>query len=214
MALRQITYGWAAMVTLLIAPTIAAAESPGFLHSKYPNKVHAVQTTTHVLTVTGSEAKCTTLNFDSTTKTAPTSELTITPTYSGCTAFGLPATITPNGCTYRLAQPEGSEDNWKGGFAIKCPEGKKIVITATSIFGTCVVEVGEQTPTGIVSYENETFGTGFNLAFSLSGIKDKVTTSSGVCPLTVGEHTNAIYKGGSYAESLEGGLLAIGDVPS
>ena len=185
-------------------------ESGKFLHSKYPNKVHAIQTTKHVLTTTGSEVKCGAVNFDGTTKTGPASELILTPTFSDCVAYGFAATITANGCTYRLAQPKGFEDEWEGGFAIKCPEGKKIVITVNNVFAQCTVEIGEQTPTGTVAYENETFGTGFNLAFSFSNVKDNVVISSGLCPLTKGEHATSTYTGASTAESLEGGLLAIG----
>jgi hypothetical protein len=204
-------YGLVAIAALLLSPTFSAgAEEPGFLHSKYPNKVHAVPATNHVLVVTGSKAECTTMDFDSTTKTGPAKELTVTPTFSGCTAFGFAATITTNGCTYQLAQPKGFEDEWEGGFAIKCPEGKKIVIKVDNVFAKCTVEIGEQTPTGNVAYENETFAAGFSLSFNFTNIKDKVATSSGLCPLIAGEHANATYNGSSTAEALEGGLLAIG----
>ena len=211
MRFRHLLFGLVLTAALLVPPASEAAVGPGdFLFSGYPNKAHAVQTTQHVLTVTGSKVECATVSFDSATQSGPASELTLTPTYSGCTAFGSSGTVTTNGCTYRLTQPEGVSDEWEGGFAIKCPEGKKIVISVSNKFLTCTVEIGEQMPTGTVTYNNDTVNGEIDLAFELSAIKDKVATSSGLCPLTAGEHTNSAYSGGSTAEAAEGWSVSIG----
>jgi hypothetical protein len=211
MSFGKLLCGLAAVAALLTVPASAAAFGPGdFLFSKYPNKAHAVQTTKHVLAITGSTMECSTINLDSATQSGPASELTLTPTYSGCTAFGFAATITTNGCTYRLAQPEGISDEWEGGFSIKCPEGKKIVIKVDNVFAKCTVEIGEQTPTGNVAYENDTANGEVDLAFSFTKLEDNVVTSSGNCPLVLGKHTNSTYSGASAAEAAEGGNVLIG----
>lgn len=213
MSLRRFLCGLMAVASLLAVPASAAAIGPGeFLFSTYPNKAHAVQTTKHVLTLTGFEATCKVVNLDSSTLSGPATELTLTPTYSECTAFGFGgATVATNGCTYKLNQPEGAADAWEGGFAIACPEGKKITITVSVPFiAKCKVEIGPQATSGTVDYENDTAAGEIDIAFALSGIDDTVLESTGSCPLTLGKHENATYTGGSTAEAAEGGSLAVG----
>jgi hypothetical protein len=56
------------------------------------------------------------------------STLTVTPSYSGCKVGERSATVTTNGCTYRLHMGEGAEDSYPGTFDIVCPEGKQLEV--------------------------------------------------------------------------------------
>ena len=192
--------------------TLSVGASGGqFLHSKYPNSAHAVQAETHVFKVDGQEATCKTVELNGATQNGPAFELTLTPTYKECTVFGFAnSSINANGCTYLLTQPGGAADSWEGGFQLKCPAGKKIVIEATPFGSTCKVEIGEQTPTGGVSYENDTAEEEVDLTLALSGVKSTTVTDNGSCPLNgTGERNNSTYGGGSTAAAASGGGTVI-----
>jgi hypothetical protein len=191
-----------------VASSVAA---PGeFSASKYPNALHAAPGSNLIFTVEGSAAECNKAELDSANLSGASKELSLTPTYSECNVFGLPgATITPNGCTYGLGQPEGSGDFWSGGLAIKCPAGKKIVIAGTSGFGNCTVEVGEQSGLSKVEYENQTANAHLGLTFAVSKLSATVTVSNGVCPVNLGEKKNATLTGPASGEAKEGGSLLI-----
>lgn len=79
-------------------------------------------------------------------------EITLTPEYTGCKAFGFAtADVKHNGCTYTLTTPTkivGGVTWHPSQIHVICPAGKKIEITPTS-FGAsvCTVSIGEQTPT-------------------------------------------------------------------
>jgi len=100
--------------------------------------------------------ECTTATFSSVHSTETSgqiNELTVTPTYTGCTAFGFAtAHVKTNGCTYTFTTPTdiGVETvTWDASQVhILCPESKKIEITPTS-FGVsvCTQSVAAQTPT-------------------------------------------------------------------
>lgn len=185
-----------------------------FLHSKYSNSATAVQNESHVFKVDGQSATCKSVELNGATLNGPTTELALTPTYKECTVFGFAnSTINPNGCTYRLTQPEGSADKWAGPFKIKCPAGKKLVIEATPFGSTCKVEIGEQTLASGVTYENKTAEEKIGLTLSLSGVKSTTAIDNGICPLTgTGERNNSTYAGGSTASAVSGGGMTV-DVP-
>jgi len=111
---------------------------------------------THTFTAEpGLHATCTHALYKS--SATPTSgainEITLTPEYTGCSAFGFAtAHVKHNGCTYTLTTPtklKAGEVTWgKEQIHVVCPEGKKIEITPTS-FGVspCTGFIGSQTPT-------------------------------------------------------------------
>jgi hypothetical protein len=110
------------------------------------------------LTTNHGEVSCTTTTLaakQATETGGVVSEITFTPTYSGCTAFGFATTdIKPNGCTYTFDSPTslgGGQVTWSGASQIHlvCPTGKAIEVTPTS-FGVsvCTQSLPPQTPTG------------------------------------------------------------------
>jgi hypothetical protein len=104
----------------------------------------------HVFTFSAGNARCTESTASGTQTTGVTSsEITITPKYGGCTAFGfIGATIDVNGCDYRFTP------NANPYLHITCGE-KPIEVTTP----TCVVTVGSQTVNSGVSYINGGAGT-------------------------------------------------------
>jgi len=149
---------------------------------------------THIFTVTGSEVKCTNITYTGTTGGTTTTSQMVTPKYEGCTAFGLPAHVTVNNCTYNLTigTPSGNTTHMERVNAgLPC----EITILAKNIFGECHVEITEQTVNGI-TFTNDG-GSAIIVTINAGGISDHVTESNGVCPLTKGTHTNATYTGES-----------------
>jgi len=158
------------------------------------------QTTSHKFTVTGSSVTCTTAKFTGKTEALTTTTQKAHPEYSGCTAFGfVGATVNTAGCQYVFHANTGTVD------LTSCTSGE-IVITASSVFGKCVIEIPNQN--GI---NGQTFSTGgvapnrdVVVTTNSTNIKDTVTTSTGICPLAVGSHTNATYTGTTTVDPASG----------
>jgi len=146
----------------------------------------------HVWTVTGSSLKCNKIVYEGSTEGSETTSQTVTPSYSECTSFGLPSIITNNNCKLRFTATTDKE----GGHADAHLEGPEctLTITAKNIFGECITELTPQTIK--VHYVNNVSPEGLTWQFTSGGtMTDHVTKSTGVCPLTVGTHTNASYTG-------------------
>ena len=155
----------------------------------------------HVFTVTGSNTQCKKITFAGKTEGTETTSQSVHPTYSECTAFGLPATVSVTNCKFVLTADGISHlvktDTSPGA------EACAIHIEASSIFGKCKVTVTEQT--NEVTYS--TNGAHIDVTIHDLKVSDHVTESTGVCPLTVGTHTNASYTGKSTVQA-EGGTIA------
>ena len=149
---------------------------------------------THIFTVTGSQAKCTNITYTGTTGGTTTTSQVVTPHYTGCTAFGMPATITNKNCQYNLTvgTPSGNTVHME---RINAAEACEIVIKASNIFGECLVDVDQQTVRGLTYFNDG--GSAIIVGINASGLSDNVTKSWGVCPLTTGKHSNATYTGES-----------------
>ena len=125
------------------------------------------KTSVHTLTVEpGLAVECTHALYSGSAAvvSGAVNELTLTPEYTGCKAFGFAtAHVKHNGCTYTLTTPtklKTGEVTWgKEQIHVVCPEGKKLEITPTS-FGVsvCTASVGSQTPSAghLVSRNGET----------------------------------------------------------
>jgi len=79
------------------------------------------------------------------------SEVTVTPTYSECKAFGLfNVPITTNGCRYTLNAGTKTGTTFAGSVSIACPAGKIIEIEAPG----CTTTVGSQSNIGGITLTN------------------------------------------------------------
>ncbi len=145
--------GWKAIPMLLIAVFAwgaTAANAAEFKAEKYP----AVLTGTQLGTGTGATPgeSATILSFEGQMTecgsggftgelTKASSQVSITQFGAGCTAFGfMSASLSWNGCNYRLNIGSGSGDSYSGTFDFVCPEGAKIAITS----GNCEIQIGAQ----------------------------------------------------------------------
>jgi hypothetical protein len=152
----------------------------------------------NVFTTTAGTVKCTTTTFKGTVAVTETSEASVAPTYAGCTAFGFPAHIDVNGCTFLLkigAATTGTAD-------VVCPAGQEITVTATtsSVNSTlkCTVHVPAQTNLGTVTYSNTGAGATREVlvAVNLAGnVKYSHTAGTGLGACTSGSAATGSYKG-------------------
>ncbi len=112
------------------------------------------QVTTSLAEDKGPKVKCTQTTFESTEQfkqgtQVTTDELTVTPVYSGCTAFGQNATVKMNGCHYTATG--ASTPALTADVDVVCATaGKQIEIT-TAI---CQVKVPPQTTSGHITFAN------------------------------------------------------------
>jgi hypothetical protein len=183
---------------------VSSASAKEFHASVASASLTGSQATSHKFTVTGSSITCTTATFTGTASNVKTSETQeMHPEYSGCTAFGfVGATINTAGCQYLFNANKTTVD------LKSCTGGATgaIVVTASSAFGKCVMEVPNQT--GINGQSFTTQGTSPNrdilVTSNSNNIKDSVTLSTGICPLTVGSHTNGTYTGTTTVKAATG----------
>jgi hypothetical protein len=142
----------AAIVALAALPSTAFA-APEFEAGEDPATVSGEQVEGgHVLTLKSGEAECggTTLTGE---LDQPSAALTVAPAYSGCTLFGLAATVKTEGCLYEFhAGEETKENEFKGTMDIECPKEHAIVITAASEM--CKIKIGSQSGLSGVVYKS------------------------------------------------------------
>jgi hypothetical protein len=146
----------AALVVTAWAASLGQANSTtAFTAAKYPAVGTGVEEgTPNHFVVTGATLHCPNggSTFEATLSGQSTS-LTVTPHYTNCTGpLGAPATVVLNGCHYEFTSGVHTAANGHvhGSVHIRCPAGKRIEVTA----GNCRTHVGEQTPTGTVTYKN------------------------------------------------------------
>jgi hypothetical protein len=112
--------------------------------------------------------KCTNVHYVGTAQAQLETQLTVTPSYSGCTAFNLTTDVYFEGCTYTFTlipgtfgdgkQPKGTavgQTHTKGPVHIECPEGTAITIQPTEGGNVkCTISIQPQTPSGEVDTKN------------------------------------------------------------
>src|SRR6059036_2059114 len=90
----------AALAVTAVAASAAQATTT-FTAGSTSGTITGTQTTKQVFTTNAGKVECTTAHQEGKFTAASFTTLTVTPTYSGCTAFGfIGATVTMNGCTY------------------------------------------------------------------------------------------------------------------
>lgn len=202
--------GLAIVAVLAMSAVVAqAASAAEFTAENYTASLSGEQVGEHVFTVEGNTVKCPTAVFSGSLAAASSEVTNVSAKYGNeeakCTAFGfLSATVKMNGCTYNFKVNSGSEDNFTGTAALKCPTGAKVTIVA----GTCEATVGEKT-TGGATVNQEVGPINYVNMTNTPTSKNDVTvnpaatnvvadkTKDGIgCPFNgTGEVTNASYSG-------------------
>ena len=124
----------------------------------------------------------------------PASDLSITPTYSACKAFGFneDADVKFEGCTYTLTLERkvfygtgGNKTHTHGPWDIVCPPNKTIVIEPTdSKAVVCTIKIEAQTPTTpLTDQKNENTGTEQLVLFTstVKGLSWEIIGGGGKC---------------------------------
>jgi hypothetical protein len=178
------TIGIAMVAVLALSAVVAsAANAANFTASKYPTAGTATSEAGNddFKTEAGS-VECH-AHFHVAALTEPSKTVTVTPTYSGCKAFGfLNATVHMNGCDYIFYSEGGRVD-------LNCPAGSgPIVITA----GTCEASIAGQANLTTVDLANS--GSGISAQATVTGIKYTVLKDGIACPFSgTGAKTGASY---------------------
>lgn len=197
--------GLAIVAALALSAVVASAASASkFQSANYPAKITGSQVGEHVFTIESElKTKCKKATFEG-SLSAASETLTITPTYSECTSFGISSTIKFNECTYVFhAGAELSANHFAGTTDVSCPAGKVITITTA----TCEVQVGAQTGLGSLEYVNEASGK-VTVKANVTGIKYNKTKDGFLCPLNgTGTKEDGKYEGETLTEGNNGNIF-------
>lgn len=188
----------AALAISAVAASLASADS--FTAESAPAIYTGSQQTANVLTTTVGTQKCTTTTFKGTVNATSTTTVSVSPSYSGCTAFGFPSDYDVNGCEY-LFHISPTAGVTTGTVALVCPAGKEITITAKSSVTNptlkCTIHTPAQSGLGTVTYKNVGAGATREILFelNLTGIKYTHTAGTGLGACTSGSATSGTYTG-------------------
>jgi hypothetical protein len=184
----------AALCTLGSVTTSSAFAAAGeFTIGTSPAAITAEQKVQEVITVKNTAGspvsiKCSIATFEGTASTANTTDITLTPTYSGCTLGGLAATVKMNGCKYTLT---GSAAQTAILDIVGCTIGKTITITK----GNCTIAIGEQNNLSHFIFINEGSASEMDLLAqeTVGGMKSTQTGSE--CPAPGATQSDGTYSG-------------------
>jgi hypothetical protein len=127
--------------------------------------------------------KCTSAIFDASYAGTTASELTVTPTYTGCTAAGQKAEVKTTGCTYTITTPtEVSVDFFDAKAHLTCGAKSIEIIVPTA---GCSVFIAAQTAGGEIDFTNVTSGSAnqddITLQWTVTALY--TTVGGGICGL-------------------------------
>jgi len=149
---------------------------------------------------TAGSVECEKATYHGTISEKTTSTVTVTPSYTNCTVFGI-LTHEPvhmNGCTYQFHVDPGNTNVTTGTVDILCPVGKEITVTGGS-GGTnkCVVHVPAQNNVGGVTFSNvgSLPNREVHVAVNITTLKYSHTKGTGLGACTAGSAVNGKYEG-------------------
>jgi hypothetical protein len=145
--LRNVMRAAALCVVLcaLGAVTASSAFAASFTFGAAPATITGSQATLNVIEFTNSthvervKTKCSVVSFEGTASVATANELTLTPTFSGCTGGGLAETIKMNGCKFTFTGASSAALTVSLDIA-GCTTGKTITMTQ----GNCTISIPAQ----------------------------------------------------------------------
>jgi hypothetical protein len=148
----------AALAALALSAVGASAASAAEFHCTSTSAscfATGEQTTQNVFTVKLGKVKCTGATFKG-TGLKTTKSIELEPAYTGCTAFGVAAEVTPNGCKYKF-EVTGTTSPYVVATSVVCASGGKITVKPKAGALNCTVKVGAQTGlTGVTVTNSET----------------------------------------------------------
>jgi hypothetical protein len=198
--------GLALVAVLAMSAMVAsAASATKFTAAKYPATVKGTQTGGgHVFEVGGGKVTCTGATFTG-TLSAASEEMTMTPNYTGCTAFGfIGAEVTgfgSEGCDYLFTT--------NGKAHLKCPAGKDVTVDA----GPCdiTLEAVNNQNLATNTYTN-TPANKVTVDTAVTNVHAVVTKTNFLCTVSAGTYANGKYSGTTEVEATNGGVADAIDV--
>jgi hypothetical protein len=177
--------------------TASAASGAEFHSSSGTTFLTGSQVQVNEFAVNGGSFKCTTATASGSQVGLTAKEITLTPHYTGCTAFGQTIHVDLNGCTYRFTAASATAGNT----VVACPAGKEILFTVGTPSVICTVAIKAQTPfNNLVDYKSE----------GAKPTRDVLATATvGTLPVVKGAKSGIAYttSGGICAEGGENGAL-------
>jgi hypothetical protein len=168
---------------------VASASAAEFHTSVGSAALTGAQSEAHVFKVQGQSVTCSTAKFTGTAAAAGHSATQqMHPEYSGCTAFGFPASVATAGCQYNFHATGGTVD------LESCTAGQIVITVNVTGVAKCVVNVKGQTGINGQTYTNQAENKSLVVGTASTNIAANVVTSTGLCPLTTGE-TTSTYNG-------------------
>jgi hypothetical protein len=197
-----------AALALTAVAASAAQAAPAFHVETAPATITGEQTTAQEFGTNSGVVTCSGATFHGTSTVTETTTQEVTPTYTGCKAFGfLSSTVEPNGCGYLFHLVAGGVSPYPATVDVVCPSGK--AITVKSVFTNCVITVGAQTGLEGVTFTNTGTKTTRDLDVSLTltnevingkevnNAKITYTQTGSNCAGGEGTFTNGSMKGGA-----------------
>jgi len=182
-------------IAAFVGTSAASATTPGkFTATGGKVKLTSSVVTQPVISMTGNQFKCNKNEFAGETTGAEASEQVVTPSFGECTFFGFAVTVETGTCVLKLTATTDKANGHAEAHLEKCGASGGITIKIENAFTKCIVHIKEQTFKG-VHYVNNASPEDIKAQFTVSGIHFETTTSTGLCPLTVGTHTNGTLTG-------------------
>lgn len=167
---------------------------PKFYAEEYPALLTGSQYSENILYTEGGYTECTSIGFTSSiSQSSP--ELSLVPTFSGCTIFGLESKVLTKGCYY-VAHVANAGPPYTGSLALSCSTGGKLEIVVRPSSPICTVTFSGQT-LGSTSYTNEPLGTPTRVLATTygAGLQYSVVGGKGACGKE-GSHSDGEFEGG------------------
>ena len=181
------TLGLLAVAVMALTAVFGAAPASAvkFTAGKAGAKLNTSTLQKQIYTVTGSSVECTSYTLTGSTEGTEGESQMVTGKAEGCTAFGFASTVTVTSCTATLFANGNATLENSGGTC-------SITIKVNNVFAQCEVIIGAQSGGG-ATYSNGSGDIAVN--GNSTAVKDEVKVSSGLCPLTVGSHSNSSITG-------------------
>lgn len=185
------------------AATASAAAAADFISEGSSTLLTGTQEGVDVFTTTGGTVECEEVTYAGSLTSSPATTVKVTPTYSGCVAFGFAsASINTNGCELEFHN-EGTVD------ITSCESASGIIVTA-ALFGTqkCKVTVPPQSGINGIAYTNIGSGSTREITIDVKSTNIKYIehggTGFGACASST-EQSKGAYEGTTRLTGEEGG---------
>jgi hypothetical protein len=186
-------------VFAMSAVAVSSAAAAEYHSSATPTTLSGTQVATNKFHVPGAgTVECSGANFPGTVTGKTVKEIRVTPEYSGCVAFGFATTdVITKECHFLFTEPTAAGAIFQASVHVECTGTNKIKVTPT-FFGAsvCTVEIGSQTPSGVVDFENKESES--HVLVTSTTTKISHTAGCGASAAADGEYTGSVTeKGGA-----------------